>query len=260
MFLLLVLPGRGILRDPARFVACKIGSHTNALENFRTITPWKNSLACPPDLGSAAGSVFSWLRVVQPCRCKHAQFIARRDHAVTWYQRPRTVWPWVLSWKIYKIAPASFVPTKLEVRERVLPLCVLVALAIHLAEMARRASKESLEAFVSAILRAEGVDEWQVQCTTNSLVSASLSGVDSHGIRLLTMYVASLRGERVKCSEQRVAALFYYITSFVLVLLVLSSHIIILHAPKDHNLQLEELILFRSEDCAGSVQANRNQD
>ena len=60
--------------------------------------------------------------------------------------------------------------------------------------MPRYTSKESLETFVASVLRAEGVDEWQVQCVADSLVSASLRGVDSHGVRLLTMYVASLRG------------------------------------------------------------------
>ena len=54
--------------------------------------------------------------------------------------------------------------------------------------------ESALRQLVSAILRAEQVDDWSTQCVTDSLVSASLRGVDTHGVRLLPVYIRSLRG------------------------------------------------------------------
>lgn len=55
-------------------------------------------------------------------------------------------------------------------------------------------NEADLRRLVSDILRAERVDDWSVACVTDSLVSASLRGVDTHGVRLLPTYVQSLRG------------------------------------------------------------------
>ncbi|XP_065178444.1 uncharacterized oxidoreductase YjmC-like isoform X2 [Sycon ciliatum] len=62
--------------------------------------------------------------------------------------------------------------------------------------MTKFVSKDLLQTFIADVLRALGVDEWQVETVSDSLVSASLRGVDSHGIRLLTPYVASIKGGR----------------------------------------------------------------
>jgi ureidoglycolate dehydrogenase (NAD+) len=61
-------------------------------------------------------------------------------------------------------------------------------------------SQGDLSAFVSAALTASGSARDQTEAVARALVSASLRGVDSHGVRLLPHYLRALEGGRINGS------------------------------------------------------------
>ncbi|MEW6256350.1 MAG: Ldh family oxidoreductase [Pseudomonadota bacterium] len=63
---------------------------------------------------------------------------------------------------------------------------------------AERLSAEALEPFCRAVLVAAGADADTADAATRAMMHGSRLGVDSHGVRLLDHYVASLAGGRVK--------------------------------------------------------------
>ena len=52
-------------------------------------------------------------------------------------------------------------------------------------EVEYRMDGAELLAFTAAALEAAGGDEWSVEIVSTALVTASLRGTDSHGVRLL---------------------------------------------------------------------------
>ncbi len=58
-------------------------------------------------------------------------------------------------------------------------------------------SQGNLSAFVTAALVARGSERDQAEAVSRALVSASLRGVDSHGVRLLPHYLRALEGGRI---------------------------------------------------------------
>jgi ureidoglycolate dehydrogenase (NAD+) len=61
-------------------------------------------------------------------------------------------------------------------------------------------SQGNLTAFVTAALMARGSARDQAEAVARALVSASLRGVDSHGVRLLPHYLRALEGGRINGS------------------------------------------------------------
>lgn len=61
-------------------------------------------------------------------------------------------------------------------------------------------SQGNLSAFVTAALTARGSARDQAEAVARALVSASLRGVDSHGVRLLPHYLRALEGGRINGS------------------------------------------------------------
>ncbi len=61
----------------------------------------------------------------------------------------------------------------------------------------QRISYADAKRFVSEVLIKAGADDASTQAVADSLIGASLRGVDSHGLRLLPHYVAALTGGRI---------------------------------------------------------------
>src|ERR1700686_1275050 len=63
-------------------------------------------------------------------------------------------------------------------------------------------SHEALTQFVQAILESAGTPAEAAAITAESLVSANLRGVDSHGVQLVLAYVDQIRREAVNLHER----------------------------------------------------------
>jgi len=61
----------------------------------------------------------------------------------------------------------------------------------------RRVDADRLREFAAGILRASGVDPARSELVAESLVSANLRGVDSHGVHILPYYVRQIRARNV---------------------------------------------------------------
>ncbi|MBN8414250.1 Ldh family oxidoreductase [Halomonas cupida] len=81
----------------------------------------------------------------------------------------------------------------------------------HSQYLACRVGQDDLSRFIQQALAAAGADTASQQAVSRALVTASLMGTDSHGLRLLPHYLQALQGGRINGSpemrfEQRLAA------------------------------------------------------